>query len=145
MSAMTQIPAIESNHYQVEISPASRKQMWTGRALSGLVSAFFLMDGGMKLVKPAPVVQATLQLGYPASLIVGIGIVLLVCTILYLIPRTAVFGAILLTGYLGGAVATNVRVSAPLFNILFPVFIGCVVWAGLCIRDRRLKSILAWW
>jgi hypothetical protein len=143
MSAMTQIDASEFNHYQPETSFISRKQLWTGRVLSGIVSAFFLMDGAMKLAKPAPVVQATLRLGYPESTILGIGIVLLVCTVLYLIPRTALFGAVLLTGYLGGAVATQVRVSAPWFNILFPVFFGCVVWAGLYLRDRRLRSIFA--
>jgi DoxX-like family len=97
----------------------------------------------MKLAKPAPVVQATLQLGYPESTILGIGIVLLICTVLYLIPRTALFGAALLTGYLGGAVASNVRVNTPWFNILFPVFFGCVVWAGLYLRDRRLRSIFS--
>jgi hypothetical protein len=147
MSAMTQPAASESNYYQAKSSsisiPISKKQMWTGRVLSGIAGAFFLMDGAMKLAKPAPVVQATLQLGYPASNIVGIGIVLLVCTVLYLMPRTGPLGAVLLTGYLGGAVATNVRVSAPWFNILFPVFLGCVVWAGLYLRDRRLRSILA--
>ncbi len=143
MSAMTQIAASEFNHYQPETPSISRKQLWTGRVLSGVASAFFLMDGAMKLAKPAPVVQATLQLGYPESTILGIGIVLLVCTVLYLIPRTALLGAVLLTGYLGGAVASHVRVSAPWFNILFPVFFGCVVWAGLYLRDRRLRSIFA--
>ena len=78
----------------------------------------------MKLFKPAPVVQATLQLGYPESVIVGIGIALLASTVLYLIPRTALLGAVLLTGYLGGAVATHVRVSGPLFNIIFPVLVA---------------------
>ena len=143
MSAMTQIAASEFNHYQPETPCISRKQLWTGRVLSGVASAFFLMDGAMKLAKPAAVVQATLQLGFPESTILGIGIVLLVCTVLYLIPRTALLGAVLLTGYLGGAVASNVRVSTPWFNILFPVFFGCVVWAGLYLRDRRLRSIFA--
>jgi len=143
MNATTQIASIETIHYQPETSSISRKQLWTGRVLSGIVSAFFFLDGAMKLAKPAPVVAATLQLGYPESAIVGIGIVLLLCTVLYLIPRTAILGAILLTGYLGGAIATNVRVSAPWFNILFPVVFGCVVWAGLYLRYRRLRSILA--
>jgi DoxX-like family len=141
MNAMTQPAASEANDYQANASPMSTKQMWTGRVLSGIVSAFFLIDGGMKLAKPAPVVQATLQLGYPESSIVGIGIVLLACTVLYLMPRFGTVGAILLTGYLGGAVATNLRVSAPSFNILFPVFLGCVVWAGLFLRDRSLRAI----
>lgn len=143
MSAMTQIDASEFNHYQARTTSISRGQTWTGRVLSGLVSAFFVMDGVMKLFKPAPVVQATLQLGYPESAIVGIGIVLLVCTVLYLLPRTSTLGAVLLTGYLGGAVASQIRVSAPWFNILFAVVFGCVVWAGLYLRDSRLRSIFA--
>jgi hypothetical protein len=143
MSAMTQIDASEFNHYQAEAPSISRRQIWTGRVLSGLVSAFFVMDGVMKLLKPAPVVRATLQLGFPESAIVGIGIVLLVCTVLYLLPRTSTLGAVLLTGYLGGAVASQIRVSAPWFNILFAVVFGCVVWAGLYLRDSRLRSIFA--
>src|SRR5438309_945257 len=121
----------------------SKKRVWAGRTLSGLAALFLLMDGGMKLFKPPVVVEATLQLGYPESAIVGIGIVLLACTILYLIPRTAILGAVVLTGYLGGAVASQVRVNAPWFNILFPVALGCVVWGGLWLRDRRLQMVLA--
>ena len=143
MNPTPQTAALESFHHQPETPSISRKQLWTGRVLSGLAGILFLLDGVMKLVKPAPVVQATVQLGYPESTIVGIGVVLLVSTVLYLIPRTAIFGAILLTAYLGGAVATNVRVSAPLYNLLFPVFFGCIVWAGPYLRDRRLRSILS--
>jgi hypothetical protein len=123
-------------------APISNKQLWTGRILSGLGAAFMLLDGGMKLFKPAPVVKATVQLGYPESVIVGLGIVLLASTLLYLIPRTAVLGAVLLTGYLGGAVATNVRVGGPLFNIIFPVFFGAVLWGGVWFRDQRLRELL---
>jgi hypothetical protein len=96
----------------------------------------------MKLVKPAPVVKATVELGYPESTIVGLGIILLGSTILYLIPRTSVLGAILLTGYLGGAVATHVRVSAGLFPVFFPVMIGVLVWLGVYLRDQRLHSLV---
>ena len=96
----------------------------------------------MKLFKPPAVVEATTQLGYPESSIIGIGLLLLVCTILYLIPRTAILGAILLTGYLGGAVATHVRVSASWFNILFPVVFGCMVWGGLWLRDSGVVRLL---
>jgi hypothetical protein len=120
----------------------SKKQLWTARVLSGLPALFLLLDGGMKLFKPAVVVEATVQLGYPESAIVGIGLVLLAGTILYLIPRTAILGAVLLTGYLGGAVATNVRVGSPLFNILFPVILGALLWGGLWLRDRRLRELL---
>ena len=128
---------------EVKNRSISKKRVWTGRILSGLAALFLLMDGCMKLVKARVVVETTVQLGYPESAIVGIGIVLLACTILYLIPRTAILGAVLLTGYLGGAVATHVRVRAPLFNILFPVIFGCIVWGGLYLRDRRLQMLVA--
>ncbi len=120
----------------------SKKRLWAGRILSGWAALFFLMDGGMKLFKPPAVVEATVHLGYPESDIAGIGVVLLACTVLYLIPRTAMFGAVLLTGYLGGAVASQLRVSAPWFNILFPVAFACFAWGGLYLRDNRLQSIL---
>jgi hypothetical protein len=128
---------------QSETAGISKRRLWAGRTLSGLAALFCLMDGTMKLFKPPVVVESTLQLGYPESAIIGIGLVLLACTILYLIPRTAILGAVLLTGYLGGGVATHVRVSGPWFNILFPVFFGCFVWGGLYLRDKRLQFILA--
>ena len=120
----------------------TRSALWTGRVLTGLGSMFLLFDAVMKLVKPQFVVDATVQLGYPESAIVGIGIALLVSTVLYLIPRTAILGAVLLTGYLGGAVATHVRVGGPAFNIVFPVIFGALVWAGLWLRDRRVRNLL---
>jgi hypothetical protein len=134
---------MEASMMQHETTSISKKRLWAGRVLSGLAGLFSLMDGGMKLFKPHVVVESTLQLGYPESAIVGIGLALLACTILYLIPRTAILGAVLLTGYLGGAVATYVRVSGPLFNILFPVVFACVVWGGLYLRDQRLRSVLS--
>ena len=96
----------------------------------------------MKLFKPPFVVQATLQLGYPETAIVGIGLTLLVCTALYVIPRTAILGAILLTGYLGGAIASNVRASTPLFNVVFPAAFVVVIWVSLVLRLPRLQRIL---
>lgn len=119
----------------------SKARIWTGRILSGLVALFMLFDAVMKFVKPIQVVEGTTKLGYPESCITGLGVVLLVSTILYLIPRTSILGAILLTGYLGGAVATHVRVSAGWFNILFPVVFGCLAWAGLYLRDHRLEVL----
>jgi DoxX-like family len=111
--------------------------------MSALPVLFLLMDGVMKLVKPEPVLRATVQLGYPESVIFGLGIVLLVCVVLYVIPRTAVLGAILLTGYLGGAVATHVRVGDPLFShILFPVYVAILVWGGLYLREERLRALI---
>jgi uncharacterized membrane protein len=96
----------------------------------------------MKLVKPAIVVKATRELGYPESEIVGIGLVLLVCTLLYLFPRTSVLGAIFLTGYLGGAIASQVRVQASWFNVVFAFVFACLVWGGLWLRDVRVRGFL---
>lgn len=121
---------------------SNKSLVWAGRILSALPVLFLLLDGVMKVVKPAFVVEATVQLGYPESVIVGLGVVLVACTILYLIPRTAVLGAILLTGYLGGAVATHVRVGGPLFSILMPVILGAMLWGGLYLRDERVRSLV---
>jgi hypothetical protein len=125
-----------------QTAPVSKARLWTGRIISALPALFLLADGVMKLFKPAPIVDATLQLGYPESTIIPMGIVLLACTILYLIPRTAVLGAILLTGYLGGAVATHVRVGEGWFSILFPVIFGILLWGGLYLRDGELPRLI---
>ena len=126
----------------IQTAPVSKKKLWAGRIISALPALFLLMDGVMKLVKPAPVVEATVRLGYPESVIFGLGIVLLACTILYLIPTTSVLGAILLTGYLGGAVATHVRVGEGLFPVSFPVILGVLIWLGLYLRDDRLRALV---
>ena len=118
------------------------KMLWVGRIMSTLASLFLLVDGVMKLLKPPVVVKATLQLGYAESAIVGIGATLLVCTLLYLVPRTSAVGAILLTGYLGGAVASNVRARMPLFNVVFPMIIAGLAWGALWIRDPRVRNLL---
>ncbi|MBK7539422.1 MAG: DoxX family protein [Myxococcales bacterium] len=120
----------------------STKHLWASRALGGLPALFLLVDGAMKLFKPAEVVKATVQLGYPESTIVGMGVALLVSTALYLTPRTAVLGAVLLTGYLGGAVATHVRVGAPVPSQLLPVAFGALLWGGLWLRDGRVRALL---
>jgi len=121
----------------------SKKRPWAGYIISGLAALFLLFDAVMKFVKPDIVVSTTVGLGYLESQIIPIGVILLVCTLLYLIPQTAVLGAILLTGYLGGAVATNFRVQTPLFsNVLFPVYLGFFVWLGLYLRDTRIRKIL---
>jgi hypothetical protein len=124
------------------IAPVSSASLWTGRVLSFLPALFLLFDAVMKLVKPEPVVKATVEMGYPETVLVGLGIVLLVSTILYLIPRTAVLGAILLTGYLGGAVASHVRLGQGAFEISFPVLFGILLWAGLVLRNPRLRAVL---
>jgi len=120
----------------------SQKRLWAGRIISALPALFLLVDGAMKLVKPAVVVEATVRLGYSESTLVPIGVVLLVSTVLYLIPRSSVLGAILLTGYLGGAVATHVRADGPLFSIVFPIIFGVLIWLGLYLRDDRLRTII---
>lgn len=125
-----------------QTAPVSKKSLWAGRITSALPVLFLLIDGVMKLVKPAPVVEATVRLGYPESVIVGLGIVLIACTMIYVIPRTSVLGAILLTGYLGGATATHVRVGDQLFAILFPGIVSVLIWGGLYLRDDRLRALL---
>jgi DoxX-like family len=111
--------------------------------MGALPALFLLFDAVMKLAKPPFVVKATVELGYIESVIPGLGIVLLACTILYLIPRTTVLGAILLTGYLGGAIATQVRVGNPLFiHTLFPVYLAVLLWGGLDFREQRLRQLL---
>jgi len=112
--------------------------------MSGLMIAFLLFDGGSKLALESHVVEATTQIGFPLSVIRPLGMICLVSTILYAIPRTAILGAILLTAYLGGAVASKVRIEDPLFSsILFGVYFGILVWGGLYLRDARLRALLA--
>ena len=126
--------AIQSDTHESALA-SNKTRLWAGRILSALPALFLLIDGIMKLVKPAIVVETTVKLGYPESVISGIGIVLLACTILYLIPRTAVLGAILLTGYLGGAVATHVRVGEEVFPVIFPVILGALLLGGLYVLN----------
>ncbi len=121
---------------------SSKIQLWAGRILTGIAGGFLLVDGVMKMVKPAAVIEATVKLGYPEAAIVPLGIVLTLSALLYLFPRTAVLGAILLTGYLGGAVATHVHASGSAFEIVFPAIFGAIVWGGLWFRDSRIKNLL---
>jgi hypothetical protein len=121
----------------------STSQLWTGRILSILAILFLLADGIAKLFSPAPVVEGMTRLGYPLTLTAIIGIILLACVLLYAAPRTSILGAILLTGYLGGAVASQLRVGEPLFShVLFPVYLGALIWAGLYLRDNRLSTLV---
>lgn len=114
-------------------------KLWTARILAGLVILFLLVDGAGKVLRLAPYVEGTAKVGYPVSCLVPLGIVLLVSTILYAARRTAVLGAILLTAYLGGAVATHVRLGQPFF---IPVLFGVIVWGCLYLRDERLRALL---
>jgi len=117
-------------------------RLWTGRVLTILAVLFLLFDAVGKLIMPTPVVQAFVRLGFPTSLGVGIGVLLLLCTLLYAIPRTAVLGAVLLTGFLGGAVAIQLRAGSLLFETDFPVLFGLLAWAGIYLRDTRLRKLL---
>jgi len=120
------------------------RKLWAGGVLSGLSILFLLVDSGMKLAKARVSVEGTIELGYPESAVFVIGAILLICTALYAVSRTSVLGAVLLTGYLGGAVATQLRVGNPLFShILFPVYFGTLVWAGLYLRDQRLRDFIS--
>ena len=111
--------------------------------MTSVAVLFLAMDGIMKLIKPAPVVKATMELGYPETVIIGLGIALLAGVLLYVFPRTAILGAILLTGYLGGAVATHVRVGNPMLShSLFPVYVGILIWGGLVLREKRVHMLL---
>jgi len=140
---MSENNPIYSGQSATQMAAVSKGRLWAGRIMSALPVLFLLMDGVMKLMKPEFVVKATVQLGYPESVIFGLGIVVLVCVILYVVPRTAVLGAILLTGYLGGAVATHVRVGDPLFShALFPVYFAMLLWGGLYLREERLRALI---
>jgi hypothetical protein len=120
----------------------STKRLWTGRVISTIVILFLLFDAIIKLIKVAPVLQAFERLGYPPGIAVAIGSILLACVVVYSIPRTSILGAILLTAYLGGATASQMRISAPLFETLFPVIFAVLMWAGIFLRDSRLSAII---
>jgi hypothetical protein len=120
------------------------KMWWTGFAMSAVVVLFLFMDSGMKLAAVQPVLEAGQQIGFPgAAMARKLGATLLVCTLLYVWPRTSLLGAILVTGFLGGAVATHVRLGNPLFShVLFGVYVGVLMWGGLLLREPRLRALL---
>ncbi len=122
-----------------------RRALWTGRVLSGLVIVFLLFDAVIKLIPLDVVVETSRQLGIPTNLAVTLGLLTLLGTLLYAYPRTSVLGAILLTGYLGGAIYVHVRAGSPLFShTLFGVYLGILLWGGLYLRDERLRLIFPW-
>jgi DoxX-like protein len=124
----------------------SNGAVWTGRILSSFAVLFLTLDAVAKLLQLQPVIDGTTQLGYTADVIVPLGMTLLSCVVLYVYPRTAPVGALLLTGYLGGAVATHVRVGNPLFtHILAPTYFAAFIWGGLVLRDPRLRVLLPWY
>jgi hypothetical protein len=116
--------------------------LWTGRIITGIIVLFLLMDALMKVVESGPAMEGSVQLGWPEPAVQTIGIVLLLATILYIIPRTSILGAIILTGYLGGATAVMVRAMQPGHPYLFPVVFGVLVWAGLFLRDEKLRGLI---
>lgn len=121
----------------------SKGGLWTGRVMSGIAILFMLLDSIMKLFKPGFVVDSTVSLGFQEHHIYLIGLLGLLSTILYAFPRTAVIGAMLLTGYFGGVIATQVRLDAPLFStILFPVYLAILVWGGLWLRNEQVRKLL---
>ncbi len=128
---------------QTATAGVSQTRLWAGRIITALPVLFLLFDTVIHLLNIAPVVEGFARLGYPVSIARGLGIIELICLVAYLIPRTAILGAVLLTGYLGGAVATHVRVGDPLFShILFPIYVGVLLWGGVFLREARLRGLI---
>jgi hypothetical protein len=126
----------------VQATPTSTTALWAGRIMSGLVVLFLVFDGAIKLVPLDIVITTSQELGIPTHLARTLGAMTLVGTLLYAWPRTSVLGAILLTGYLGGAIYVHVRIGSPLFShTLFGVYLGLLIWGGLWLRDERLRSL----
>lgn len=123
-------------------APAWPRSRWPGRISRGLATLFLSFDASIKVLGLVPATQGTEQLGYPMTAVFAIGVVELVCVIASIVPRTAVLGAILITGFLGGAVATHVRVESPLFShTLFPIYVATLLWAGLWLNDENLRRV----
>lgn len=126
-----------------QVTSPSKGSIWTGRVISALIVLFLLFDSVLKFMKPAPVVETFAHLGLSISLAKPLGIILIVCALLYAIPQTSILGAILLSGYLGGAVCTHLRVGDPLFShILFPTYMGALLWLAIYLRDVRLRALI---
>jgi hypothetical protein len=133
-----------TNTVSPSVGGLGKKSIWTGRVLSGLAVAFLVFDAGFKLMVTPEAVAATAELGWSADVMPLIGVIELVCLAAYLVPRTAILGAVLWTGYLGGAIATHLRVHNPLFShTLFPIYIAILIWGGLWLRDRRVRALIA--
>ena len=127
---------------EMQAAAVSRSALWSARILKALMALFLLMDGVVHIARPAPVADAFARLGYPLGASLGIGVVEIVSLVLYVIPRTEVLGAVLLTGILGGAIATHVRVGSPMFEAyIFPGLVGLFIWASIWLRDVRLRAL----
>lgn len=125
-----------------QTATTSKGMLWTGRVISGLAILFLVFDGVTKVLKVPAVLKAAAELKFSDGQIVEIGIILLICTAIYAIPRTAILGAILLTGYLGGAISIQMHAGNPVFETLFPGIFGVLVWAGIFFRDSRLRMLI---
>ena len=129
----------------VQSAPTGSTMLWAGRIISGLVVAFLLFDGAIKLVPLDVVITTSQELGIPTQLARTLGVLTLTCTLLYAFPRTAVLGAILLTGYIGGAIYVHVRAGSPMLShTLFGVYLALLAWSGLWLRDARLRALIPW-
>ncbi len=126
----------------VTVATTSKLALWAGRVISALAILFLIFDGGIKLMQRPEAVEPTVKFGYAASLVPVFGILEFLCLALYLIPRTSVLGAILMTGYLGGAIATQVRAGGDTFSLVFPLIIGALVWGGLFLRNSQLRALV---
>jgi hypothetical protein len=127
----------------MSIEASDKRRRMIGYALTAFVALFLTFDTVLKVLQLGPAMQGTIELGYPADSVLVIGVIELVCLVLYLIPQTSVFGALLLTGYLGGAIATHVRIGSPLLtHKLFPIYVALLVWGGLYLREPRLRALL---
>jgi hypothetical protein len=135
-AALNTLPQTETHAFSV-----GKGQLWTGRVLAILAVLFLVFDGAMKLIRPESVLKASAPLGFTSDMLLGIGIVLLTCTALYVIPRTSVLGAALLTGYLGGAVAVMVRFGMPTFELIFPILFAILLWISLWLRTPELRRV----
>jgi hypothetical protein len=125
-----------------QATPSSKVAFRVGHVVGGLAVLFLIFDAGIKVLQLAPAIEATTQLGYAVQMVRPLGLIELACIALYAFPRTAALGAIVLTGYLGGAIATQVHNNSPLFSLIFPVIIGALIWGGLFLRDARLRELL---
>lgn len=149
MTTMTHASSADAEQSRNPVTPPaaipSRRAVRAGWALTGLATLFLLFDLSIKLMASPEAVEGTTALGYQASVIRGLGILQVVCLALYLWPRTAILGAVLWTGYLGGAIATHVRVDNPLFShVLFPIYVATFIWGGVWLRDARLRALFPW-
>ena len=142
---MTLTKAIPIDPTQPRTGSVSSARLWSGRLLSGLSVTFLAWDAGIKLVRHPMAVAGTEALGYSPEAVPIIGAIAAVCLVLYVIPRTAILGAVLWTGYLGGAIATHLRLFNPLFShTLFPIYVAVMLWGGLALRDRRVLAFFGW-